>query len=86
MKKFLAALAALTFSATAALAQGVAPKAAEDTSGSVLSSNAPAPRAKPAKMTKKHTVHAKKANKKKTHKVAHKTKHKKTHKTHKAHH
>lgn len=75
MKKFLTLLAAVTFAATAVLAEAATPKAAEEPSATVLSTDAPAPRAKKVAKTvkgkKKHAAVAKKHAKKKHAKARH---------------
>lgn len=74
MKKFLTMLVAVSFAATAMLAEAATPKAAEEPSATVISTDAPAPRAqKVAKKTKgkKHTAVAKKHGKKRHAKARH---------------
>lgn len=72
MKKILTLLAAVAFAGTALVAEAATPKAAEEPNATVISTDAPAPRAKPmkakksaSKSTRKSTAAAKKAGTKK---------------------
>lgn len=75
MKKILTLLAAVSLASTAFFAQAATPKAAEEPTATVVSADAPAPRAhkvaKKTKKAKKHAVAHKKHGKKHHHRRAH---------------